>query len=93
MTTRKNNIKCKRNFILEDRDIDAILSELNGSEVFNKQEYKTKNTVSFFDDDDICYFILTMPEYEDFDNDIFDVVDLFGAWFGITACKVNGDWL
>jgi hypothetical protein len=34
-----------------------------------------------------------MPEYEDFDNDIFDVVDLFGAWFGITACKVNGDWL
>ena len=89
----KNNITCKRNYIVEEADIKAILDTLNKSQIFNRQNFQKKNTVSFYDDDNICYFILMMPEYDDFDNDIFDVVDMFGSWFGITACKINGSWL
>lgn len=89
----KNNIVLKRNYILDDDDISQILKYLNESRILNRQKYSKKNTVSFYDDDDICYFMLSMPEYDELDNDLFDVLDFLGCYCGVTACKVNGEWL
>ena len=88
----RQNIVLKRNFILDDEDMNQILRVLNDS-LLNVQESDKKNTVSFYDDDSICYFVLSMPEYGDFDNDLLDVIDYLGAFCGVTACKVNGEWL
>ena len=89
----KQNIVLKQNYILDDDDIAQILKVLNESRFINRQKYEKKNTVSFYDDDSICYFVLSMPEYDEFDNDLFEVIDFLGAFCGVTACKVNGEWL
>ena len=81
----KNNISCKRNYMLEEAGMKSLLKDLNGSKLLNRQSYQKKNTVSFYDDDQVCYFILSMPDYDYCEHDIMDLVDMFGSWFGITA--------
>ena len=51
----KNNITCKRNYIVEEADIKAILDTLNKSQIYNRQKFQKKNTVSFYDDDNITF--------------------------------------
>lgn len=89
----KKNITCKHNYMLEEARMKSLLKNLNKSPFWNRQKYEKKNTVSFFDDDKVCYFVLMLPDHDNFEWEMLDMVNLFGSWYGITACKVNGEWL
>ena len=94
----KKNVCIKRiNEMFSQSEKDQLTQSLNKMRWLNLQDYESKKSVSFYDDDEEFYLMLSVPfnsqDEAEFDNNMLDLVDYLEYYMGITKCKIQGQWL